>query len=491
MVTHIICVYILTGCICICQCAYIHKFVYICKYPKYFNHKYTYTPVHTHVNNMSNTNKDTNTTHTLDKSKFVKEQQVWSVCIDAKHCQKILKDDFLKEHIVDGHNVKRVINNEKNKDKKNILLKPTVAEETIEALKEKGFELQKVTLKTTYENTSAYDILRSILPDDVSVPSSYEVVGHIAHFNMREEQLPYKHIIASVTLDKNTSIRTVVNKVCDVHNEFRTLNMELLAGDDDYIAEVAESGIKLRVDYANVYWNSRLCTERSRLLDIVPSGSIVCDVMAGVGGFAVCAAKFKNCHVYANDLNPIATKYLNINANKNQVSENMHCFNLDGRRFIHTCVKHLNLLQKKNETKSTQIHFIMNLPAIALEFTDAFKGLKTVSETFHKKKITHVRDVYVHCYYFSPPETFKQVAETHISQRLGFIPSDAVYKQVRDVAPQKKMFVVMFKLPTHILEDTPIKVGGEDTHTDDAQPKKREREDDDDHLHPSPNKKRS
>lgn len=79
---------------------------------------------------------------------------MWSVCIDAKHCQKILKDDFLKEHIVDGHNVKRVINNEKNKDKKNILLKPTVAEETIEALKEKGFELQKVTLKTTYENTS-------------------------------------------------------------------------------------------------------------------------------------------------------------------------------------------------------------------------------------------------------------------------------------------------------------------------------------------------
>lgn len=53
-----------------------------------------------------------------------------------------------------------------------------------------------------------------LLPAGVEVPSSFESVGHIAHFNLRPEVMPFKHIIAQVVLDKNPTIRTVVNKVC-------------------------------------------------------------------------------------------------------------------------------------------------------------------------------------------------------------------------------------------------------------------------------------
>jgi tRNA (guanine37-N1)-methyltransferase len=52
-----------------------------------------------------------------------------------------------------------------------------------------------------------------LLPAGVEVPSSFESVGHIAHFNLRPEVMPFKHIIAQVVLDKNPTIRTVVNKV--------------------------------------------------------------------------------------------------------------------------------------------------------------------------------------------------------------------------------------------------------------------------------------
>ena len=67
--------------------------------------------------------------------------------------------------------------------------------------------------------------------------------------------------------------------------------------------EVTEENCLFRFDYSKVYWNSRLNTEHRRLVDSFQPGEAVCDVMAGVGPFAVPAGK-KKVFVWANDLNP-------------------------------------------------------------------------------------------------------------------------------------------------------------------------------------------
>ena len=128
---------------------------------------------------------------------------------------------------------------------------------------------------------------------------------------MREQYLPYKTLIANVLLDKNPTIRTVINKIDDVgtQNEYRTFRYELLAGEPSMDVEVRELDCVFRFDYSKVYWNTRLNTEHKRLVDMFHPGEVVCDVMAGVGPFAVPAGK-KRVFVWANDLNPDSYKSL-------------------------------------------------------------------------------------------------------------------------------------------------------------------------------------
>ena len=73
-----------------------------------------------------------------------------------------------------------------------------------------------------------------------------------------------------------------------------------------------------RFDYSKVYWNSRLNTEHRRLVGLFKPGEAVCDVMAGVGPFAVPAGR-KGVFVWANDLNPESFKSLSDAIVRNKV----------------------------------------------------------------------------------------------------------------------------------------------------------------------------
>ena len=71
--------------------------------------------------------------------------------------------------------------------------------------------------------------------------------------NLRDEWLPYKSLIGQVILDvsllvsiscnkltikKNKNLRTVVNKLNNIHAQYRYFDMEVLAGDKDFITQV-------------------------------------------------------------------------------------------------------------------------------------------------------------------------------------------------------------------------------------------------------------
>jgi tRNA G37 N-methylase Trm5 len=58
--------------------------------------------------------------------------------------------------------------------------------------------------------------------------------------------------VLQVLLDKNPACKTVVNKVGNIENSFRVLEMELLAGEPSTETEVIQSGLRYRLDYAKV-----------------------------------------------------------------------------------------------------------------------------------------------------------------------------------------------------------------------------------------------
>lgn len=332
------------------------------------------------------------------------------------------------------------------------------------------------TLNLDYSYWSADEILKSILPAEVhdEIPGSFTAVGHIAHMNLRDEYLPWKHIIGQVILDKNPSLSTVVNKLDTIDNEFRNFKMEVLAGKPEFNVEVKENDCRFRFDFSKVYWNSRLDNEHARIMSMFRKGDVIADVFAGVGPFAVPSAR-KGCFVYANDLNPASYEAIKTNMSLNKIADYIHPYNLDGRDFIAQAREHLagNAFQvtlpppKKKRSAPIEVstpeiitskthfdHYVFNLPAIALEFLDALRVAPEPLPVAH-----------VHCFSKSetPHEDILNRVEAAIGYRPSLLPENQVpasgildcsalspgqsfIHYVRKVAPNKSMYCITFRL---------------------------------------------
>lgn len=299
------------------------------------------------------------------------------------------------------------------------------------------FELVKCKLTLFYSYWQLNEVLEELLPKDMIVPSAFETVGHIAHLNLRHEHLQYKNLIAKVVLDKNRpKIQTVVNKIDAIHNDYRTMQLEVLAGNNSLVTTVAENGLRFHLDLASVYWNSRLSTERQRLISCFTNRDVVCDVFAGVGPIAISAAK-KVKRVYANDLNPCAVEYLERNCILNKLERRIEVFNMDGRRFIET------IFASEKGQSITQV--VMNLPNNGTEFLGAFRGIFQRNHPDREYKMPRI-----HVYGFSKAQDPEFDFEERIRIAVADVTFQVEMQRVRLVAPGKWMLCASFILPESV-----------------------------------------
>lgn len=310
-----------------------------------------------------------------------------------------------------------------------------------------------------YENWRADEIFKSVLPVNDEGLTSYSRIGHIVHLNLRDHLLPYKNLIGQVLLDKVPGCRTVVNKAATIDSTYRNFQLELICGEPQYQVETKENGVLFEFDFSRVYWNPRLSTEHERITKMLNANDVLYDVFAGVGPFSVPAAR-KKCCVLANDLNPESYKWLQHNGKRNKCLTHMKTFNKDGRMFLLEDAKPDLLKRWKEQTADKtldyRIHITMNLPAMAVEFLNVFRGFLNADEAqeFLNQQLNYPT---VHVYCFAKGEDTKTLARALVEDNLGLPLTDnleGIYF-VRNVAPNKDMYRVSFRLTNEILT-TPI-----------------------------------
>jgi len=367
------------------------------------------------------------------------------------------------------------------------------------------------TVRLSYEHFSVEEALRKLLPAGIEIPSSFEQAGHVCHLNLRDSQLPHRHLIGQVILDKNKTVQTVVNKTGRIETEFRTFPMEHLAGDPSTVVRLKEHQCWFEFEYRDVYWNSRLQEEHGRLIESLfinpvlpgqPLRPMLADCTCGIGPFSVPIVKQAHgivCH--ANDLNPASIQWLTRNAEINKLlyvnrvagvppyDESFAAPELGSRLVIHEPGDARDFVPSLLRGGHPVTHAVFNLPAMGIELLDCFSGLDYTEQglpiplvccyTFSDAPVDSpaengcVADLLQRLslalavprdsltYACSPDRRMLPLPSPQIAEMLRLADStlDAgtavAIRVVRNVAPTRHMFCVCFRVPKPVLVRQP------------------------------------
>ncbi|KAF7079352.1 hypothetical protein CFC21_083595 [Triticum aestivum] len=91
-------------------------------------------------------------------------------------------------------------------------------------------------------------------------------------------------------------------------------------------------------------------------------------------------------------------------------------------------------------------HVLMNLPASALQFLDCFSGL--IQKRYWKGSLP-----WIHCYCFIRSSETEESILCEAQNKLNAKIAEPIFHRVRDVAPNKAMFCLSFRLPVECLKE--------------------------------------
>ncbi|MDH3340917.1 MAG: class I SAM-dependent methyltransferase family protein [Nitrosopumilus sp.] len=268
--------------------------------------------------------------------------------------------------------------------------------------------------------------LASVLSEKESedLISAFDQIGDIIIVRIPDTLLSKKEIIGKTLLNEVKIVRSVYYQASDIEGDFRTRNLEIIAGEDNTETEYKEFGCKFIVDVEKAFFSPRLSTERERIANLIQEGEIVTNMFAGVGMFSIMSAKKKKCTVYSLDINPVASKLCEKNIELNKLAGKIISINGDASKII----------KEKLENKSDRT--LMLLPERSDEF------LESAINTTKNGGIIHY---YSHIHADKKSEAAK-ISEEHYLQVTPVKSEILNSKIVRAVGPRYYQTVVDVKI---------------------------------------------
>ena len=163
------------------------------------------------------------------------------------------------------------------------------------------------------------------------VPTSFDIIGDIAILEIPDELESKKKAIGEALLTTFKNIKTVAAKKTKVGTEYRTRELDIIAGEPRKETEHREHGCIYRLNVETCYFSPRLGSERLRVAKQCKPGERILVMFAGVGPYAVLIAKkSKPKEICAIELNPEAVRYMEENSRINKV--NIHAIQGDVKK---------------------------------------------------------------------------------------------------------------------------------------------------------------
>jgi len=211
-------------------------------------------------------------------------------------------------------------------------------------------------------------VLQDVLSEEENeqLISAFDQIGDIIIVRIPDSLISKKQIIGKTLLEQVSTANSVFYQSSPVGGDFRTRQLEVIAGEKKTQTEYRENGCRFIVDVEKAFFSPRLSTERERIAELVKDGEVVINMFGGVGMFSLLAAKDTACTVYNIDINPVASQLCKENVQINKLKGEIISLNGDASKIIDE-----QLCGKADRV-------LMLLPERSDEFLDsALKGLKS------------------------------------------------------------------------------------------------------------------
>ncbi|HTP55108.1 MAG TPA: class I SAM-dependent methyltransferase family protein [Thermoplasmata archaeon] len=150
------------------------------------------------------------------------------------------------------------------------------------------------------------------------MPPGYQRLGRVLVLRLPPSLRPY-HALLGAAWQAELGVETVLVRTGPIDGELREPATETIAGTTTE-TEVVEHGVRWTFDAARIMFAAGNRTERRRAGALVRAGEVVADLFAGIGYFAIPAARTgRPSEVIAVEKNPVAVGYLRRNVAVNGV----------------------------------------------------------------------------------------------------------------------------------------------------------------------------